>query len=221
MKKKAWLSWSTGKDSAYSLYKLQSNNHIEVESLLTTVTADYQRVSMHATRLECLRMQAESLSLPLVTVEIPAQCNNEIYERNFLAALQKAKNNGVKSIAYGDLYLEDIKFYREKMHQGIALEAMFPIWQTNTKLLAREIVDLGFEAFITCVDPKKLPKSFAGRKYDHSFLDDLPDAIDPCGENGEFHSFVFNGPNFKNSIPVKLTEIVERDGFIFADIVVH
>ncbi|MCB0414071.1 MAG: diphthine--ammonia ligase [Bdellovibrionales bacterium] len=221
MKKKIWLSWSTGKDSAYTLYRLQSENRMAVESLLTTITTDYERVSMHSTQKKCLDLQSESLGLPIVKVEIPSKCTNEIYENQFLSALNAAKTEGIDYIAYGDLFLDDIKTYRQNLHKKVEIKPIFPLWGLETKTLARQMIDLGFEAFITCIDSKKLPKSFAGRKYDHSFIDDLPDSVDPCGENGEFHTFVYNGPIFKKTISAEVGEIVERDGFIFADVAAY
>jgi len=219
MKKKTWLSWSSGKDSAFALYKLQQEKDIIVEGLITTITSDYDRVSMHSTRISCLKAQARSLGLPLKLVKIPKNCSNEIYENQFITVIKNAKSNGVEYIAYGDLFLEDVKKYREKLHSSLTLDPIFPIWGLNTKSLAETLLESGFEAYLTCVDLKKLPLKFAGRKYDLALLNDLPNDVDPCGENGEFHTFVFRGPNFKNNISCSVGEVVQREGFGFADVI--
>lgn len=219
MTKNTWVSWSSGKDSAFTLFKLQQLENLVVKSLITTVNKDYERVAMHSTRLELLKLQAKSLELPLEIVEIPKDCSNEIYEESFKASMEKAIDQNISSMAFGDLFLEDIKNYREKMFEDSLLEPTFPLWQMNTTELAKQMIDLGFEIFLTCIDPKKLPTSFAGRKFDHQLLEELPSHVDPCGENGEFHTFVANGPNFTFPISCSVGDIVERDGFIFADIV--
>jgi uncharacterized protein (TIGR00290 family) len=217
--KNLWLSWSSGKDSTYCLHKLQVDPDIKITGLVTTVTKDFDRVSMHAVRTTLLKKQAEALSLPLHIVEIPATCTNEIYEEEMTKLLRKAEKENVSFMAFGDLFLEDVRDYRIKKLSTTTIQPVFPIWGIPTKLLAPEIIDSGIKAYITCVDPKKLPKEFVGRAYDKDFLRDLPKSVDPCGENGEFHSFVYDSPYFKAPISVKCGEITERDSFVFCDII--
>lgn len=217
-KKNAWMSWSTGKDSAFALYQLTTKTDIEVTGLLTTVTEDYNRVSMHAVREELLELQAESLGLPLHKVKIPSKCTNEIYEQRMKAAINEAKELRISCMAFGDLFLEDIRNYRVEKLKDTGIEPLFPLWNFPTKELANEIISSGFKAVITCIDPKVLPESFAGREYDQKFLADLPSQIDPCGENGEFHTFVYDGPIFNKPIPIHVGERILRDGFIFTDV---
>jgi len=212
------MSWSSGKDSAYTLYELRKNSEIEVVGLLTTINETHQRVAMHAVREELLVEQARELELPLELVKIPYGCQNELYEARMHEAIDRAINKGVNCIAFGDLFLEDIRHYREKMLSGKSISPLFPIWKRPTNSLAREMIASGLKAIITCVDPKKLSPTFAGREFSASFLDDLPEGIDPCGENGEFHSFVYDSPLFKNPLSVQLGEVIERDGFVFADV---
>lgn len=219
MTKKTWMSWSTGKDSACSLWKLQQSDAFDVVGLLTTVNADHERVAMHSTRQELLGRQAAAVGLPVEIIDLPQNCTNEFYEERMTRAMSRADQAEVEAIAFGDLFLEDIRQYREKMMADQRIKPIFPLWQEPTGTLARHIVDSGFEAYLTCIDPKQLSADFAGRKYDNSLLQDLPESVDPCGENGEFHTFVFNGPNFSNPISCVVGETVERDGFVFADIV--
>ncbi len=218
MKRKTWMSWSSGKDSAYSLWRLQQSANSHVIGLLTTINADKDRVAMHATRKALLDRQAAAVGVPVIAVDIPQNCSNAIYEERMRGALDRAKSDGVEQIAFGDLFLEDIRRYREDMMADQIIDPIFPIWGEPTDALARRMVDSGFEAYITCVDPKQLPASFVGRKFDHTLLDELPASVDPCGENGEFHTFVFNGPNFTQPIGCTVGETVERDGFVFADV---
>ncbi len=211
------LAWSGGKDSALALWTLRREG-TEPVALLTTFTEDYDRVSMHGVRRELVRMQAEAAGLPLVEVDIPAACPNEVYEARMAAALEAAPLDGVGAIAFADLFLEDIRAYREARLAGAERRALFPIWGRKTDDLAREFVDAGFEAMLVCVDPAQLDPSFAGRSFDRALLADLPDGADPCGENGEFHTFVHAGPTFERPIPVELGDAVTRDGFAFRDL---
>ncbi|HTC32937.1 MAG TPA: hypothetical protein VK724_06180 [Bryobacteraceae bacterium] len=216
--KRVALSWSSGKDSAWSLHLLRQDPAIEVVALFTTLNEQFDRVAMHAVRRELLELQAESLGLPLWTVPLPWPCSNEQYEARMTALCQRATAEGVQAMAFGDLFLTDIRAYREKQLAGTGLEPVFPVWQIPTASLARTMIASGLRAKITCVDPRVLPAEFAGRDFDSHFLADLPPHIDPCGENGEFHSFVYDAPGFRHPIPVTVGEIVERDGFVFADL---
>ena len=216
-RKRAWLSWSSGKDSAWSLEVIRRQGEYEVEALLTTVNAEFQRVAMHAVRESLLRAQAMSTGLPLVTVPIPYPCPNAAYEQAMAAAMQKARAEGVTHMIFGDLFLEDIRRYREEKLAGTGITPVFPIWGFDTRRLAGEMVEAGLRAQLTCVDPKKLDSSFAGRVFDSQFLADLPAGVDPCGENGEFHTFAFEGPMFRAPVEIERGAVVERDGFVFAD----
>jgi uncharacterized protein (TIGR00290 family) len=215
---KAWLSWSSGKDSAWSLEVIRRQNAIDVVALLTTVNAEFQRVAMHAVRESLLRAQAECVGLPLVAVPIPNPCPNEAYEKAMSEAVEQARSRGVTYIIFGDLFLEDIRRYREEKLAGSGVTPLFPLWNLDTAELARQMIQAGLKAVLTCVDPKKLDPNFAGRTFDAKFLDDLPVEIDPCGENGEFHTFAFAGPMFRAPIDVVKGPVVEREGFVFADI---
>jgi len=215
---KTLLSWSSGKDSAWSLHVLKAGQEVEVVGLLTTVNEVHSRVAMHAVRVELLEVQAKAVGLPLWKVSIPSPCSNAEYEAAMLAAIERAKAEGVNTVAFGDLFLEDIRRYREERLTETGISPIFPIWAMPTKELAREMVDSGLRARVTCVDPKQLPGSFVGREFDAQFLADLPPNVDPCGERGEFHTFAYDGPMFRHPVPVRLGEIVERDGFVFADL---
>jgi uncharacterized protein (TIGR00290 family) len=210
--------WSGGKDSAMALHPLLERPNVRVVALLTTVTETYDRISMHGVRRELLLQQAESIGLPLHEVRIPPQCVNPIYESRMEEALRVHYAEGVRRVAFGDIFLEDLRAYREKNLARIGMTALFPIWKRDTRELIREFQENGFRAIAACVDPKVLDRSFAGRELDASFFRDMPDGVDPCGENGEFHTFVFDGPIFRNPIGVRVGEIVERDSFIFADL---
>jgi uncharacterized protein (TIGR00290 family) len=214
---KAWLAWSTGKDSAWSLHKLRQQGEIEIVALLTTVNRTHQRVAMHAVRESLLEAQAEAAGLPLVRVSIPSPCRNSEYEDAMKAAMDRARAEGVTHVAFGDLFLEDIRRYREEQLAKCGMTPLFPLWGLHTGQLAREMIENGLSAYITCVDPKQLDPSFAGRKFDFELLAALPKQVDPCGENGEFHTFAFEGPMFRQLIQVERGNIVERDGFVFAD----
>ncbi|MGB2645458.1 MAG: diphthine--ammonia ligase [Candidatus Acidiferrum sp.] len=210
--------WSGGKDSAMALHALLQQKDVRVVALLTTVTEGYERISMHGVRRELLERQAQSIGLPLHEVRIPPQCVNPIYEARMEEALRAHFEQGVRKVAFGDIFLEDLRAYREKNLARIGMTALFPIWKRDTRELARFFVANRFRAVAVCVDPKILPASFAGRDLDESFFRDLPSHADPCGENGEFHTFVFDGPIFQSPIPVRTGEVVHRDGFVFCDL---
>lgn len=215
--KKAWLSWSSGKDSAWCLEAVRRQGEFNVEALLTTIIAEHQRVAMHAVRETLLQAQAASAGLPVVTVPIPYPCPNTAYEAAMAEAMRRARNEGITHIVFGDLFLEDIRRYRKEKLAGTGIEPVFPLWGLDTHRLAREMVDSGLRALLTCIDPAKLDRSFAGRTFDSDLLGDLPSIVDPCGENGEFHTFAYAGPMFKAPVDVEAGIIVERDGFVFAD----
>jgi uncharacterized protein (TIGR00290 family) len=216
-KPKAWLAWSSGKDSAWSLHVMRQRGDIEVVALLTTVNQKYQRVAMHAVRESVLDAQAAAAVLPLVKVEIPSPCPNEVYERAMAEAMERARANGITHVVFGDLFLEDIRKYREENLAKCGMTPVFPLWLRPTRELAKEMIAGGLRAYLTCVDPKKLDARFAGRAFDEKLLAELPASVDPCGENGEFHTCVVAGPMFSAPIAVDAGEIVTRDGFVFAD----
>ena len=218
MSKPTLLSWSSGKDSAWALYALQQSEEYELRGLVTTINQQYQRVAMHAVRLELLQRQAEAAGLPLIVLELPWPCSNEDYEAIMTDFVNTAVADGIECMAFGDLFLEDIRDYRIKNLAGTGIAPVFPIWGIPTDQLARKMVDAGLRATITCVDPKQAPATLAGQVFDAAFLDALPEGVDPCGENGEFHSFAWAGPMFSAPIDIQLGDIVERDGFIFADL---
>ena len=211
------LSWSGGKDSALALWALRQEG-IEPAALLTTLTEDYDRISMHGVRGELLRAQAAATGIELVEIGIPAACPNEVYEQRMAAALASPPLAGASAIAFADLFLADIRAYREERLAGAGREAIFPVWGRDTGELAREFIAAGFEAVLVCVDPTQIDPSFAGRSFDAELLADLPASADPCGENGEFHTFVHAGPIFERPIEVELGEAVTRDGFAFQDL---
>ena len=213
-----WLSWSSGKDSAWALHALHGSPDFRVTALLTTINAEAGRVAMHAVREELLDAQASALGLPLIKVPIPAKCSNLVYEQAMGAAMAQARSSGVFNVAFGDLFLEDIRRYREEKLNAVGMTPLFPIWGRNTRALAREMVAAGVRAYLTCVDPSKLDRKFAGRLFDEKLLDELPPTVDPCGENGEFHSFAFAGPMFLSPLEVVPGPVVERGGFVFADL---
>jgi uncharacterized protein (TIGR00290 family) len=215
---KALLSWSSGKDSAWALHVMRQKEEYEIVGLVTTINERYDRVAMHAVRVTLLQQQSDSVGIPLWKVPIPYPCSNEQYESAMRKLLEKAKEKGISHFAFGDLFLEDIRQYREKQLADTGISPLFPLWKIPTDQLAHEMVQSGLRAFITCVDPKQIDRSFAGRIFDESFLNDLPPSVDPCGERGEFHSFAFAGPMFRFPIQIRPGEILERDGFIFADL---
>ncbi len=211
------LSWSGGKDSALTLFTLRRQG-VEPEALITTVTDAYQRISMHGVRRELLALQAAALGIPLVEVPIPPGCANEVYEARMERAFASAPLSGVEAVAFGDLFLEDVRAYREQRLTANDLRGLFPLWGRDTQALAREFIQARFQAFLVCVDPRALDPSFAGRPYDECLLADLPPGVDPCGENGEFHTFVHAGPIFAEPVACQTGEIVERGGFVFCDV---
>jgi uncharacterized protein (TIGR00290 family) len=212
------VSWSSGKDSAWSLHLLQRNPEYEVAGLLTTLNAAFDRVAMHSTRRELLEAQAAAAGLPLHIVPLPWPCSNAHYEEAMRKACDNAIANGIRAIAFGDLYLEDVRRYREDHLRNTSLTPVFPVWGRDTRALLHEMIAAGVKTRIVCVDPQKLPREFAGRDLDEDLLRDLPPNIDPCGENGEFHTCVYDGPMFRHAIPIESGEVVERDGFVFADV---
>lgn len=211
------LSWSSGKDSAWALYVLRQQPDIELVGLLTTLNTEFQRVAMHGTRLSVLEAQAEAASLPLWVVPLPWPCSNEIYERRMTEVCDRAVREHIDAVAFGDLFLPDVRAYREKQLQPTGLEPLFPLWQIPTASLAREMIAGGLRAKVVCVDTKQLSGSFAGREYDSALLNDLPPEIDPCAERGEFHTCAYAGPMFASPINLEPGEVVDRDGFVFAD----
>ena len=212
------LCWSGGKDSAMALHTLLQQKTFQVVTLLTTVTEGYDRIAMHGVRRELLKRQAESIGLPLHEVFIPPQCVNPVYEARVEEALLIHFAQGVRKVAFGDIFLQDLRAYREKNLARIGMAALFPIWKHDTRELIRYFHDQRFRAVAVCIDTKVLDPSFAGRELDESFFRDLPANADPCGENGEFHTFVFDGPIFQSPIPIRTGEVVNRDGFVFCDL---
>jgi uncharacterized protein (TIGR00290 family) len=217
---KVVLSWISGKDSAWALHVLRQQADLEVAGLLTTFNEAFDRVAMHAVRRELVEAQATAAGLPLVPVMLPYPCSNEVYENRMKAAIAEAKSNVVTHMAFGDLFLGDIREYRVQLLKGTGVEPLFPIWTTSkdTPNLARQMLDAGLRTVLTCVDPKQLDKRFVGRHYDEKFLAELPARVDPCGERGEFHSFCYRCPEFNTEIPVTVGDIVEWEGFWFADL---
>jgi len=220
MNEKVLFTWSGGKNSAIALYELQKTHSYEISALLTTVTEGYDRISMHGVRWILLEQQAESLGLPLVNIYITKNASNDEYESKMRDKLMDYQSRGVLSVCFGDIFLEDLRKYREENLSKIGMKGIFPIWKRNTTELAHTFIDLGFKAVITCVDSNVLDKRFVGRVYDKQFLHELPYSIDPCGENGEFHSFVYNGPIFRERIAFTMGNIVLRDNrFYFCDLI--
>ena len=219
MSKDILLSWSGGKDSSLALYEIQKANTHNVAALLTTITEDYDRISMHGVRRALLEQQAEALGIPLKKVFIPKDSTNAIYESRMRALLEEGLREGIDTVAFGDIFLEDLKLYREKNLAQLGMKGLFPIWKRDSAELAHTFIDLGFKAVLVCVDTAILDPNFAGRPYDLDLLRDLPPNVDPCGENGEFHSFAFDGPIFKHRINHTVGEVVQRDHYCFCDLV--
>ncbi|MFY9741826.1 MAG: ATP-binding protein [Candidatus Sulfotelmatobacter sp.] len=213
------LSWSSGKDSAWSLHMLRQRREYEVVGLLTTFNKEADRVAMHAVRRELVEQQAAAARLPLWAVPLPWPCSNEQYELVMAQTCAKAVAEGIEGVAFGDLFLEDVRAYREKQMKGTGLEPIFPVWGLPTRELAREMIAAGVKAKLTCIDTTKLDRRFAGREFDNELLSDLPAEVDPCGEQGEFHSFVYAGPMLNAELPVTVGQLVVRDQFVFADVV--
>jgi uncharacterized protein (TIGR00290 family) len=212
------MSWSSGKDSTMALDVVRHEPDIDVTALLVTLNAAADRVAMHGVRRSLVEAQADRLGLPLKVVEIPALCSNDVYEARMSAALGAAVDEGVEHIVFGDLFLEDVRAYRESRLAGTGVSPRFPLWGRPTDVLARDVLSCGVRAVLTCVDPAQLPAEFAGRLYDASLLTELPPAVDPCGERGEFHTFVFDGPGFASPIGIEVGEAEEHDGFVFCDV---
>ncbi len=218
-KPRALLSWSGGKDSAYALYECRKAGEVEIVALLTTLTEEYDRTCMHGVRRRLLEQQAEAVGLPLETVVLPADGANEEYERKMGKFLEEARRKGVTSVIFGDIFLEDLRKYREERLAGVGMTGLFPLWGQETGTLARSFLRVGFQAVITCVDSHFLDGSFVGKPYDEAFLARLPEKVDPCGENGEFHSFVHDGPVFRSQIAHRPGEVVLRENrFYFCDL---
>ncbi len=218
MPPKAFMSWSSGKDSAFALWQAQQSGAVEIVGLLTTLNEVHDRVAMHGVRNTLLDRQIAALGIPALKVNIPSPCPNEVYEQRMADATAQMKVQGVAHVVFGDLFLEDIRAYRETQLAKADMQGVFPLWGRNTRDLAEEMIDSGLVAHIVCLDPKRLDRSFAGRQFDHTLLAELPADVDPCGENGEFHTVVSAGPMFNASIPITLGETVERDGFVFTDV---
>ena len=216
---RAWMSWSSGKDSALALHEVRQSGDVEVSGLLVTMNASADRVAMHAVRRTLLEAQASALGLPVHLVQLPWPCPNSEYERLMTDAVEAARADGATAIVFGDLFLRDIRDYREQQLAGSGLTPLFPLWERPTDQLAEQMIAVGIDAVVTCVDPNALDASFAGRRFDASFLADLPPGVDPCGENGEFHTFVRDAPGFSRPVAADIGEVVERDGFIFCDVV--
>jgi uncharacterized protein (TIGR00290 family) len=218
MPKKTLLSWSSGKDSAWALHVLRQRSEFEVVGLMTTLNQVYQRIAIHAVRLELLQRQAEAVGVPLHIIDLPYPCTNAQYEAAMETFIVEARGQQIECMAFGDLFLQDVKEYREAKLSGTGITPLCPIWLTPTAELAREMIAGGLRAVITCIDPRQVPPSFAGREFNEQLLSDLPAHVDPCGERGEFHTFVFDGPMFSRPVPIELGEITEREGFVYADV---
>jgi uncharacterized protein (TIGR00290 family) len=217
-KTRALVSWSSGKDSAFALHSVRQSGEVEIAGLLTTVSSQFGRIAMHGVREALLDAQAEALGLKCWKVPIPWPCSNAIYEEEMFRALREAQTEGVTHVVFGDLFLADLRAYREARLAQIGMQGLFPLWLRDTAQLAREMLASGLKAVLTCIDPRKLSPRFAGRIFDAALLADLPAGVDPCGENGEFHTFASAGPMFGRPIEVDVGETVEREGFVFADL---
>jgi uncharacterized protein (TIGR00290 family) len=219
MTERVALSWSSGKDSAWALHLLRQSPEFEVVALITTFNQAAARVAMHAVRRELVERQAALIGLPVWPVDLPWPCSNEVYETLMSEVCRRARAERVDAIAFGDLFLRDIRDYRERQLAGTGIKPLFPLWEIPTGNLAEQMIDAGLKAKITCIDPSRLDRSYAGRDFGPGFLANLPAGVDPCGENGEFHTFVYACPDFAQPMDVSTGEIVERDGFVFADVV--
>jgi uncharacterized protein (TIGR00290 family) len=217
MPKQTWVSWSSGKDSAWALQALQLSDEFDVTGLFTTVNREFDRVAMHAVRVDLLQRQAEAIGVPLYLIEIPYPCTNEQYAAAMADFVSKALSHGVGHMAFGDLYLEDVRRYREDHLRGSGIEPVFPLWGRPTNELVADMLAKGLRACLTCVDPRLLSTEFVGKELTAELVAALPAGIDPCGENGEFHTFVFDGPMFRDPLTIEMGEVVVRDGFVFAD----
>lgn len=213
------MSWSSGKDSAFALQAIQDQGEVDVVGLLTTINADADRVAMHAVRRTLLEAQADRLSLPLHVVSLPSPCPNDAYEQRMAEAMAVATASRVDHVIFGDLFLADVRAYRERALAGSGITPLFPLWGRSTEELAREVIAAGARAILTCVDPAQLDPRYVGRDFDARLLDDFPVGVDPCGERGEFHTFVWDAPGFHAPIDVEVGDVVHRDGFVFCDVV--
>ena len=213
------MAWSGGKDSVMALYRVLAKGIHEVGGLLSTFTRDYDRVTMHGVRRSLIRLQAKCLGYPLYEVFIPAKCNMETYDRIMTEAMVKLKSRGVRGVVFGDIFLEDVRRYREKNLSKIGMKSIFPLWGEDTKKLLEEFIELGFKAVVVCVNSKVLGSEFVGRQLNREFLENLPNGVDPCGEHGEYHTFVYDGPIFAHKVGFKIGEIVFRDGFYYVDLI--
>lgn len=218
-KPKAILSWSSGKDAAFALHEVRRTGAAEVAALLTTVNETHERVAMHSVRERLLDLQAEAAGLPLIKVPLPWPCPNEVYEERMAVAMAEVKARGITHTIFGDLFLEDIRAYREEKLAAAGMSALFPLWGRNTATLAREMIASGLVAHLACVDPKQIPAGLSGRRFDLDLLAELPEGADPCGENGEFHTVVTAGPMFARPIAVEIGETVTREGFVYTDVI--
>ena len=216
--KKTLLSWSSGKDSAWALHVLRQDPEVAVTGLFCTINQEYERVAMHAVRVSLLQQQADSIGLPIRLIPIPNPCSNSEYANIMQEFIDREKQSGVECFAFGDLFLEDIRAYRQKSLDGSGIAPIFPIWGMDTRSLASSMLEAGLRAQITCVDPSQLAPEFSGREFDAGFLRDLPPGVDACGENGEFHSFAFDGPMFSHRINIRIGETTTRDNFVFTDL---
>lgn len=212
------MCFSGGKDSSLALREIHGAQRYRVKTLLTTVNSDFDRVSMHGVRRTLLREQADSIGIPMTEVPVPRTCTNAVYEREMGVAFARLHASGIRRVAFGDIFLEDLRTYREEQLAAWKLECVFPLWKQDTGELARQFIQDGFKAVLVCVNLKVLNSSFTGRRFDEAFLSDLPPGVDPCGENGEFHTFVFDGPIFRRSVRMSLGEVVKRDDFAFCDL---
>ena len=216
---KAYVSWSSGKDSAFALQVARQSGLAEIVGVLVTVNQVYERVAMHGVRESLLDRQITALGIPAIKVPLPSPCSNHIYEERMEAACARMKGQGVDQVVFGDLFLEDIRAYREEKLRAVGMTPIFPLWGRDTGALAREMIRQGLLPYITCLDPRRLDRRFAGRRFEESLLRDLPAEVDPCGENGEFHTVVLDGPMFATPIAATVGETVERDGFVFTDVI--
>ena len=217
-RRRALLSWSSGKDSAWALHVLRAQGEVDIVGLLTTFNAEFSRVAMHAVRDVLVATQADAVGLPLVRVQLPWPCPNDAYEAAMARAIMEARDEGITHVVFGDLFLEDIRAYREEQMAAARMEPLFPLWGADTASLAAEMVGAGVRATLVCVDPAQLDPSFCGRAFDAALLAELPAGVDPCGERGEFHTFAWDGPAFAQPVAAQLGETVQRDGFVFADL---
>ncbi len=216
--RRVWLWWSSGKDSAWALQLLRQDPDVSVEGLITTVTPTFGRVAIHGTRISVLEAQASAVGVPLQLIELPYPCSNAEYESALEPVLEEAAATDLDSMAFGDLFLEDVREHRERLLSRSGVDSLFPLWGLDTTKLSRQVVESGVEAYVVCLDPKYVGREHAGERFDPSFLDKLPESVDPCGERGEFHTCATSGPMFQRGLDVSVGEVVEREGFVYADL---